>query len=104
MPEVHDPLVGQQLLDADGMAVGAVTAILINPDTRRGGWLMVELGDGTGPRLLPVSATSADGTRMLRVAWSLPAIAGSPAPPPGSVVVTDDLARRLLDHYGLDTP
>ncbi len=103
MPEVHDPLVGQRLLDADGVTVGAVSSILINPDTRRGGWLMVELGGGTGPRLLPVSAASADGTGVLRVAWSLSAIAGSPAPPRGSAVVTDDLARRLLDHYGLDT-
>lgn len=104
MPEIRDPLVGQRLLDADGVAVGAVTAILINPDTRRDGWLVVELGDGVGPRLLPVSAASADGTGVLRVPWALSAIAGSPAPPRGSAVVTDDLARRLLDHYGLDTP
>lgn len=104
MPEDRETLVGQRLLDADGITVGAVTAILIDPDTRRGEWLLIELSDGSGQRLLPVSAASADGAGLLRVPWPRAIITGSPHHARGTLVVSQAAAQRILDHFGMDTP
>lgn len=104
MAHDHDMLAGQQVLDPDGVIVGSVTSLLIDPVTRRGEWLLIELADESGQRLLPLSAASTDGAGSVQVPWDQATIAGSPEQSRDTPIVSVEAAHQVLEHFAMGAP
>jgi len=98
----QDQLIGTPVVDNSDQVVGAVSALLVDPESLEGRWLRIELADN-GLQLrravVPLAAASVDPAGRMVLPWTAATVAG--APQVGNQISAEQ-ARALNSYYGLD--
>lgn len=76
----QDRLVGVPVVDSAGQAIGAVSALLVDPQSLQGRWLQIELADGDAVRyaVLPLAGASLNAAGVMVSPWTADTVAGAP--------------------------
>jgi len=95
-------LIGQDLLDREGNAIGKITDVIVDPATLEPEWITVKTGRFGGERLVPVSAVEASDGAVV-APFDKERVKDSPNP--GQHTSPSEPEREALyAHYGLTVP
>jgi hypothetical protein len=91
-------IVGDIVVDDEGIRVGKVIGVASRPDTLELEWLVVKTSVFGRQRLVPLAATTEEGDTC-RVTFPKDAVLSAPVP---AVMTSLTLSERraLLEHYG----
>ena len=93
-----DPLVGAPVVDKAGRELGAVAALLVDPESLEGRWLRLDLTDNPAwppHTVVPLAAASVDVAGRMVLPWSADTVAN--APQVGEQI--SEKQTQVLDHY-----
>jgi sporulation protein YlmC with PRC-barrel domain len=94
-------IIGQKLLDRDGVAIGRVTDVIFDAATLEPEWITVKVGRFGSEHLVPVSATE-PGSEGPAVPFPKEKVREAPVAERGHCSPSPNERRTIFEHYGIE--
>jgi sporulation protein YlmC with PRC-barrel domain len=94
-------IIGQQLLDRDGVAIGKVTDVIFDAATLEPEWITVKVGRFGGEHFVPVSATETGGDGPA-VPFPKEKVKEAPVAEKGHAAPSPNERQMIFQHYGIE--